>query len=430
MEMSKKKSAGYERLVNFLCSRGLRNCVLLALIAISTFFMFLMDEGNWVRALYLGALEDNFFADLLTLLGVGAFNITMGSWIIFGCIVLFCTLMLLGNIFAPKIIGVRIEQKKDDFKSKHSATVFYATIYYLCIFLFCAALVFVFYMAGFFNEMGAKDVNIFLNLLYTVLLCLIFCLLLLAAIALVYYAIKFVLYIIALLVAGVKNLSRDITTTARIKIEELDENLSPLEVNGTVEGIGGGDGSGCTVIYKGLFPTLMQIDDENSNKEEITVEPAQESVVDAEAPVQEDVVDEENMLSPLEDFVLRFQSFAANKHQIYYQLPLLRAFFAGLATSRLTILEGLSGTGKSMLPRMFTEFIGTSAFFAPVQATWRDKTDILGFYSEFSRNFKATDFLERLYGASYSDKPNIMVLDEMNLSRIEYYFADFLSVLE
>ncbi|MBE7090227.1 MAG: hypothetical protein E7362_05440 [Clostridiales bacterium] len=90
----------------------------------------------------------------------------------------------------------------------------------------------------------------------------------------------------------------------------------------------------------------------------------------------------------------------------------------------------MSGTGKSMLPRMFSEFIGHKAFFAPVQATWRDKTDMLGFYSEFSKSFKTTDFLERLYGASYEKDINLMVLDEMNLSRIEYYFADFLSVLE
>ena len=132
----------------------------------------------------------------------------------------------------------------------------------------------------------------------------------------------------------------------------------------------------------------------------------------------------------LEEFVLQFQSFAINKHKIYYELPLIRSFLAGMAVSRLIILEGLSGTGKSMLPRMFCEFTGSKKFFSPVQATWRDKTDLLGFYSEFTKTFKTTDFLINLYDASYTDKVNLMVLDEMNLSRIEYYFADFLSILE
>ena len=132
----------------------------------------------------------------------------------------------------------------------------------------------------------------------------------------------------------------------------------------------------------------------------------------------------------LEEFCLQFQAYASVHHKIYYELPLIRSFIAGLATSRLIILEGLSGTGKSMLPRMFARFTNSNAFFSPVQATWRDKTDVLGFYSEFSKTFKATPFLESLYASAYSNKTNLMVLDEMNLSRIEYYFADFLSVME
>lgn len=95
------------------------------------------------------------------------------------------------------------------------------------------------------------------------------------------------------------------------------------------------------------------------------------------------------------------------------------------------ILEGLSGTGKSTLPRLFSDFVGNKVFYAPVQATWRDRTDLVGYYSEFTNEYKETDFLKRLYEASFRDKEiNMMVLDEMNISRIEYYFADFLSILE
>ena len=126
-----------------------------------------------------------------------------------------------------------------------------------------------------------------------------------------------------------------------------------------------------------------------------------------------------------------FQAFLSERCELYYDLKMLRSFIAGLATSRLIILEGLSGTGKSSLPRYFSEYVGSKAFFAPVQSTWRDRTDVLGFYNDFSYVFKETNFLKRLYEASYTPEQfNLMVLDEMNLSRVEYYFADFLSVLE
>ena len=63
--------------------------------------------------------------------------------------------------------------------------------------------------------------------------------------------------------------------------------------------------------------------------------------------------------------------------------------------------------------------------------TWRDKTSILGYFNDFSKTYNETDFLLKLYEASYNpDAVHIFVLDEMNISRVEYYFADFLSVLE
>ena len=126
-----------------------------------------------------------------------------------------------------------------------------------------------------------------------------------------------------------------------------------------------------------------------------------------------------------------FQAFLSERCELYYDLKMMRSFIAGMATSRLIILEGLSGTGKSSLPRYFCEYVGCKAFFAPVQSTWRDRSDVLGFYNDFSYVFKETNFLKNLYEASYTpQKFNLMVLDEMNLSRVEYYFADFLSVME
>lgn len=117
--------------------------------------------------------------------------------------------------------------------------------------------------------------------------------------------------------------------------------------------------------------------------------------------------------------------------KMYYTPDTIRSFIAGMACSRFLILEGLSGTGKTSLPKYFAEYTGCSACFTPVQASWKDRSDILGYYNDFTGSFKETPFLRALYTASYrKDDINLMVLDEMNLSRVEYYFADFLSVLE
>ena len=116
---------------------------------------------------------------------------------------------------------------------------------------------------------------------------------------------------------------------------------------------------------------------------------------------------------------------------MFYTMETLRAFVSGLACSHFMILEGLSGTGKTSLPKYFAEYAGTNVCFTSVQASWKDRSDILGYYNDFVGKFKETPFLRSLYQANYqTDEINLMVLDEMNLSRIEYYFADFLSVLE
>lgn len=126
-----------------------------------------------------------------------------------------------------------------------------------------------------------------------------------------------------------------------------------------------------------------------------------------------------------------FQAHLANKRDLYYKLPVLRAFVAALSASRLVFLQGLSGTGKSTLPREFMYFVGGEAKFFPVQASWRDKTDVLGFYSDLTSEYKETQILIEMYRASYTPSSfNMMVLDEMNIARPEYYFADFLSVFE
>lgn len=125
-----------------------------------------------------------------------------------------------------------------------------------------------------------------------------------------------------------------------------------------------------------------------------------------------------------------FNAFLESNH-MYYTPETIRSFIAGMACSHFIILEGLSGTGKTSLPKHFAQYIGCDVCFTSVQASWRDRSDVLGYYNDFSGNFKETPFLRALYTASYkTDTINLMVLDEMNLARVEYYFADFLSVLE
>lgn len=119
--------------------------------------------------------------------------------------------------------------------------------------------------------------------------------------------------------------------------------------------------------------------------------------------------------------------------QLYYSESDVRSFMAGLAMSRLHLLQGISGTGKTSLPLAFARAIGAGSHVVPVQAGWRDKQDLLGHFNSFERTYYESEFLQALYRAScprYKDTPFILVLDEMNLSHPEQYFADLLAALE
>ena len=133
----------------------------------------------------------------------------------------------------------------------------------------------------------------------------------------------------------------------------------------------------------------------------------------------------------LEEIATKFRNYLAKVEGLYFEIEVIRYFISAFAASHFVILEGLSGTGKSSLPRYFMKFINGQVLFMSVQATWRDKTNILGYFSDFSKTYSETEFLEKLYSANYNpDVIHMFVLDEMNISRVEYYFADLLSVLE
>lgn len=132
----------------------------------------------------------------------------------------------------------------------------------------------------------------------------------------------------------------------------------------------------------------------------------------------------------LEDFVEGYRLFAASRMHLYYTPEIVRRFVAGMAASKLLILEGISGTGKTSLPYSFSRYMENPATIVSVQPSYRDRTEILGYFNEFSKRFNETEFLRALYEANYREDPTLIVLDEMNLARIEYYFAEMLSVLE
>lgn len=151
------------------------------------------------------------------------------------------------------------------------------------------------------------------------------------------------------------------------------------------------------------------------------------------APEGRKVDDLEELVDELRLRMAHDPDAAKNGHQLNYRLSDVRIFLAGLAMSRLHLLEGVSGTGKTTLPHAFATAIGGNARKVEVQAGWRDKQDLLGYFNSFERIYRETPCLQYLYKASlpfFRDQLIIVVLDEMNLSHPEQYFADFLSALE
>lgn len=125
-----------------------------------------------------------------------------------------------------------------------------------------------------------------------------------------------------------------------------------------------------------------------------------------------------------------FRNFACYQMHLFYERKTIRLMFAGLASTKMILLQGISGTGKTSLPYAMGKYFRCDATIASVQPSWRDRTELFGYFNEFTKRFNETDVLKRIYEASYNDDINIIVLDEMNIARVEYYFAEMLSVLE
>ena len=132
----------------------------------------------------------------------------------------------------------------------------------------------------------------------------------------------------------------------------------------------------------------------------------------------------------LEELVEHFRNFAASRLKLFYTTEMIRLFISSLSATKLVILQGISGTGKTSLAYAWGKFIKKDAIIASVQPSWRDRTELFGYFNEFTKKFNETEVLKAMYLAGYTDDVYVTVLDEMNIARVEYYFAEMLSILE
>ena len=125
-----------------------------------------------------------------------------------------------------------------------------------------------------------------------------------------------------------------------------------------------------------------------------------------------------------------FRNFAASKLHLYYTIDMMRLFISALASTKLVILQGISGTGKTSLAYAWGKLLKHDSCVASVQPSWRDRTELFGYFNEFTKKFNETEVLKEMYKAGYTDDVYTVILDEMNIARVEYYFAEMLSILE
>lgn len=125
-----------------------------------------------------------------------------------------------------------------------------------------------------------------------------------------------------------------------------------------------------------------------------------------------------------------------------FDTRLIKAFHTSLKVadcSPMVVLSGISGTGKSLLPELYAHAVGMNFLQVPVQPRWDSPQDMLGFYNYMEHRYKATELSRLLWQSDKFNNPaqaknnpamNLILLDEMNLARVEYYFSDMLSKLE
>ena len=124
----------------------------------------------------------------------------------------------------------------------------------------------------------------------------------------------------------------------------------------------------------------------------------------------------------------------------FFSKEILTRYFLSLKTKPFIILTGISGTGKTKIAQIFADYIcqgetpeerGKRIAFVPVKPDWMDNKGLLGYYNLLDEKYHVTPVLRLLLEAKENpDKPYFIILDEMNLAKVEQYFSDFLSIME
>ncbi len=134
--------------------------------------------------------------------------------------------------------------------------------------------------------------------------------------------------------------------------------------------------------------------------------------------------------------IANLRDYLFTAFELRYSYEILEMVYLALQTNQLILLVGEPGTGKTSLARYLAKaFNFEDAAIIAVQSNWTDKSDLLGYYNPLEKNYVATPFLDALIKFSkqaekHPDKLYIICLDEMNLAHVEYYFAEFLSILQ
>lgn len=140
------------------------------------------------------------------------------------------------------------------------------------------------------------------------------------------------------------------------------------------------------------------------------------------------ITDFDSSFSELADHIHAYLFHEKNLIYTQYQI---RNFLTLLRTNDIIVLSGLSGSGKTQIIKSFAEALGGVVKIIPVKPNWTSSDDLIGYYNPLQMSFLPTPFTEAIVEAIHN--PNqlyFICLDEMNLARVEYYFADFLSKLE
>jgi len=113
------------------------------------------------------------------------------------------------------------------------------------------------------------------------------------------------------------------------------------------------------------------------------------------------------------------------------EIPDLANFFLSLQAKPFIILSGISGTGKSLLPKIFADLLGADFISIPVKPNWNENSYLMGYYSVSHDDFTVGPMTSAILNAAKNPSmPTIVRLDEMNLAHVEHYFSDLLSIME